>query len=121
MVNVLQNDSVQGHIADLAEHGFSFGEIKSQFGRVYGIDLGFIESLEELTNPSALESKQEKIEAKIEEVQAKYLKARNEAIRLHRESVFEQDKQTREYLQFITDLGFDFLPKEITDQLISEV
>jgi len=44
-----------------------------------------------------------------------------EAINQHREAIFEQDEKTREILQFVSGIGFDLIPKEFTDQLISEV
>jgi hypothetical protein len=117
----LQNKDVQGHIEDMSEHGYEFSEIQRQLKLVYKIDISFIDSLDELTNPSNLESKQKQIEADKKELENKYKEAISEAIHLQREKVFEQDEKTREILKVISDIGFDIIPKDQTDQLISEV
>jgi len=88
---------------------------------VYKVDISFIESLEELTNPSRLETKQRNIEAEKKELEVEYRNAMDEAIKLHREKIFEQDEKTRKILTVISKIGFDLIPKEKTDQLISEV
>ena len=44
-----------------------------------------------------------------------------QAIEQHRAEVFEQDEKTREVLTYISDIGFDLIPKKYTDQLISEI
>ena len=120
-LNLLQSDFVQWHIQDLAEHGAGLGEIKHQFNSVYGISLDFIDTLQELRKPSALEAKQTKIEQQITSLKEQYLVALDEAIQTHRKEVFEQDEKTREVLQFVSSTGFDIIPKRLTDQLIAEV
>ena len=44
-----------------------------------------------------------------------------QAIAVHREKIFEQDEKTREVLQFISNIGFDLIPKKFSDQIIGEV
>ncbi|MCW8932069.1 MAG: hypothetical protein OQL19_17775 [Gammaproteobacteria bacterium] len=88
---------------------------------VYKIDISFIDSLDELKNPSNLEDKQNKIEAERKMLEDKYFNEMAEAIKLHREKMSEQDEKTRGVLKVIDKIGFDLIPQEQTDQLISEV
>lgn len=121
VVNALQTQWVQWHIEDLSEHGFSFSEIQNQFKTTYNIDISFISSLDELKNPSSLSSKQADIENQLKQVEADYRQAMMQAIKAHKEAVAESDEIKRQYLEFITNIGFDQLPKEATDQIIWEV
>ncbi len=43
------------------------------------------------------------------------------AIKVQREATLEQDKKTKDVLQFVADIGLDLLPKKATDQIIQEV
>lgn len=121
VINALQTEWVQGHIEDLSEHWFSLAEIQNQFKQVYKIDISFINSLDELKNPSSLNSKQVDIENQLKQVEADYREAMMKAIKEHKQAVAESDEVKRQYLEFITNIGFDQLPKEKTDQLIWEV
>jgi hypothetical protein len=120
-LNLLQSDFVQGHIEDLAEHGSWFLEIQHQFKSVYGINLDFVDNLQELRSPPLLEAKQSKIEQQVNTLKDDYLTALDEAIQAHREEVFDQDEKTREVLKTVSSIGFDLIPKRFTDQLIAEV
>jgi len=88
---------------------------------VYGFDVSFIESLNDLASPFNLERYQSDLEKQKDSVIEKYKAEMKEAVELHRKDVFEKDKQTRAVLKVISDIGFDVIPKQFTDQLIDEV
>ena len=96
-------------------------EVKNQLKLVYRIDIGFIDSIEDLTSPTSLQSKQHQYEGMLEHAKVKYQLEMRIAIDKHREEIFKEDERTREILQFVSSIGFDLIPKERTDQLISEV
>lgn len=121
VLNALQTNLVQEHIEDLVEHGFSLPEVKNQLKLVYRIDIDFISSLDELTSLTSLQNKQHQFENMLEQAKVKYRLEMQVAIDQHRKEVFKEDEKTREILQFVSSIGFDLIPKERTDQLISEV
>lgn len=120
-VSILQTASIQEHIADLVNHEYQLPEIKHHLKLAYGVDVSFINSLDELASPYNLESKQTDLEEQLNTIENQYNKALSVAIANHREKIFEQDEKTREVLQFISDIGLDLLPKESTDQIINEI
>jgi hypothetical protein len=121
MVSILQTASIQEHIADLVNHEYQLPEIKHHLKLAYGVNVDFINSLDELASSYNLESKQAKLETELKSLENQYNKELSSAIASHREKIFEQDEKTREVLQFIADIGLDLLPKESTDQIINEV
>ena len=120
-INALQNPLIQGHVADLIDHWFNLPEIKHQLKTTYRIDISAIDSLEALRSPAILEAQQREIEADLKDINNAYTEAMRQAINQHKEEVFEQDEKTREILQFVSDIGFDLIPKKYTDQLVAEV
>lgn len=120
-LSLLQSNGLQGHIADLVEHGYPLESVKSHLKLAYGLDLSFVTTTEELRSPSTLEQLQHKLESELSALETEYFQSMNDAIEAQRKSVFEQDEKRREVLQFINNIGFDLLPKAFTDQLLSEV
>jgi len=55
VLNVLQSNLIQEHIDDLSSHGYTLPEIKNHLKLVYKIDIGFIDSINDLSSPSILE------------------------------------------------------------------
>jgi hypothetical protein len=121
MVSILQTASIQEHIADLVNHEYQLPEIKHHLKLAYGVDVEFINSLDELASPYNLESKQTKLEAQLKSIENQYNKELSSAIASHREKIFEQDEKTRKVLKFLSDIGLDLLPKASTDKIINEV
>jgi len=105
----------------LKEHGHSLAEINRQLGIVYKVDTSFIDNAEDLLSPESLETRQRQVQEELSEVRSKYQQELDEAIKAHHETTFENDEKTREILDFISSIGFDLIPKEYTDRLISEV
>ena len=120
-VNILQTANIQEHIADLVNHEYELWEIIRHLKLAYGIDVDFINSLDELASPFNLEAKQNKLEEQLKKIESNYTNELSSAIANHRERIFEQDEKTRDVLKFISDIGLDLLPKESTDQIINEV
>lgn len=60
-------------------------------------------------------------ESEIQMLQETYNQAMTKAIAEQQKTVAEHDEKRRSVLQFISNIGFDLLPKSFTDQLINEV
>jgi len=120
-MNILQTTSIQEHIADLVNHEYQLFEVKRHLKLAYGLNVDFIESLDELASVHNLGFKQKELEAKLKSIEQQYYSALNLAVNNHRDKVFEQDEKTRKILDFISDIGLDLLPKEKTDQIINDV
>lgn len=121
VLNALQSNTIQEHLEDLTSHGYSLANIKNQLLQAYGLDISFINSLDDLTNPARLAEQQQSLEEKLHALEQHYVKAMKQAIGAHREKIFELDEKTREILQFISNIGFDLIPKKFSDQIIGEV
>lgn len=61
--NILKTPSVQGHIEDMLEHGFSIGEVKVQLARCYCVDVSYLGNIDDLKPESLEQFAAEKIKA----------------------------------------------------------
>ncbi|MFT5083955.1 MAG: hypothetical protein ACI9Y1_002007 [Lentisphaeria bacterium] len=88
---------------------------------VFNLDVDFIDSLDDLAAPFCLERQQKKLEKQLHQIEADYIQSMRNAIALHREEFFQLDEKTRKVLKFISDIGFDLIPKRYAYQIINEV
>ncbi|GHU18556.1 hypothetical protein FACS189475_04210 [Betaproteobacteria bacterium] len=83
------------------------------------LGLDFLNSPDELTN--RLTSHENELNTKKEELQAKANNVREKLIHEQKTKAEQKDTHRKETLNFIHQIGFDFLPQTTTDTIIANI
>ncbi len=118
--NILKTESVQGHIEDMVEHGFSLGEVKVQLARCYRVDVSYLQTLDDL-KPESLEQFAAEMIKALDRALVETQQELHKKTLIQKEKVQEADKAKREILRFINSIGFDLIDQPHTDTLIDEI
>lgn len=118
--NILNTQSVQGHIEDMVEHGFALSEVKVQLARCYHVDVSYLNTLDDL-KPGRLEEFAAATTKALDRALLEYKEGLKRAIYMNKEKVRDADKEKRNILTFIHSVGFDLIDQHYSNALIAEI